>query len=48
VTYAWKEGRRKAAHTERIPRSPHAYTINVAGEGLPRMVSLTLAVRPDR
>ena len=44
VTYAWKEGRRKATHAERIRRSPHAYTIDVAGAGLPRMVSLALSV----
>ncbi len=44
VRYAWKEGRRKATHAERIARSPHAYTIDVAGERMPRMVSLELAV----
>lgn len=44
VTYAWKEGRRKATHVERIRKSPHAYTIDVAGDALPRMVSLELSV----
>jgi len=44
VSYAWKEGRRKVTHAERITRSPHAYTIDVAGEQMPRMMSLELAV----
>ena len=44
LSYAWKEGRRKKTHAERITRSPHAYTIDVAGEPMPRMVSLKLAV----
>ena len=44
VTYAWKEGRETKTHAQRITASPMTYTIDVAGEEMPRMVSLALSV----
>jgi hypothetical protein len=42
LTYAWQEGDALRIHTETITTSPQAYTIDVAGADMPRMVSLEI------
>ncbi|MFQ6130477.1 MAG: hypothetical protein ACE5R4_00425 [Armatimonadota bacterium] len=44
VTYAWAERGVLRTHTEAMTTFPQTYGINVAGEDLPRMVSLRMAL----
>jgi len=46
VTYAWVGGGKEKTHTKEVAASPTSYTIDVAGEEMPRMLRLEMSVKP--
>jgi len=46
VTYAWEEQGREKTFQKKVDKVPFEATVEVGGEAMPRMKSVTVAVAP--